>query len=40
VPADRSDEPVRTFATFTGDLHKLAWAGDITYIPSASGGLS
>lgn len=24
VPADRSDEPVRTFATFTGDLHKLA----------------
>ena len=24
VPADRDDEPVRTFKSFTGDLHRLA----------------
>ena len=24
VPADRDDEPVRTFQSFTGDLHRLA----------------
>ena len=23
VPADRDDEPVRTFQSFTGDLHRL-----------------
>src|SRR3990172_12111260 len=24
VPADRDDQPVRTFRTFTGDLHHMA----------------
>src|SRR5881392_1909371 len=24
VPADRDDQPVRTFRTFSGDLHRLA----------------
>jgi transposase len=42
VPADRSDEPVRTFATFTEDLHKLAdWLVEcrITTIAMESTGM-
>jgi transposase len=42
VPADRSDEPVRTFATFTEDLHKLAdWLQEcrITTIAMESTGM-
>jgi transposase len=30
VPEDADDEPVRTFKSFTGDLHRLAdWLGDV-----------
>lgn len=42
VPADRSDEPVRTFATFTEDLNKLAdWLQEcrITTIAMESTGM-
>lgn len=30
VPADRADDPVRTFQSFTGDLHRLAdWLTEV-----------
>ena len=35
VPADRDEEAVRTFQSFTGDLHRLAdWP--IGWLPAAS----
>jgi transposase len=40
VPADRDEQPVRTFRTFSGDLHRLAdWlkANGITISPESNG---
>jgi transposase len=43
VPSDRAEEPVRTFRSFTGDLHRLAeWlkeAGVTTIAPMGSTGV-